>query len=173
MIYLSHSMVFYIISSIAAVTGAVLSFRHQGVFHKIISWGLFGSFISVWLIPGMGIPICIGVLLLMALLTTQYALLMWNIGIPERISIATLGLAFIIAFIFRIQHWSGALALHYVLMAPVLLYLYCLFRRRSIHTKEFSFMLVWMVLSLYELAVLFSLIWYRQMLPTTHLSHTL
>ncbi len=149
----------YIVLSLTAATGAVLSFRHKGVFHKIIALGLLGAAVSVWVVPNTGILLCIGSLLLLSLLTSQYALIMRNISIPERVAIATLGLTFMAGLMFKIQHWAGVRELHYFLIVPVLLYLFCLVRKKSVHTREFSFMLVWAALSVYELLRFFVPIW--------------
>jgi len=149
----------YIILSVAALTGAALSFRHQGVFHKIIALGLAGALIPAWTIPETGTLLSIGLLLLLSLLTSLYALVVRHPGIPERVAIATMSLTFMAGYIFRIQHWTHVLEIYCVLIASVLLYLFCLIRRNGVRTKEFSFMLVWTTASLYGLIRFFVPVW--------------
>lgn len=133
-----------------------IAFQNKGVFHKVILFGIVLSIVISWVkAPNMP-SIFVLSLSFFALLTVGYGLKIKDLKLLERFFITTIPLILITIILIRILKWFSVFELRIISFLLIITYVtYCIFLRK-VFNKEFSFMLLWLVISGIEIIKIFN-----------------
>jgi hypothetical protein len=138
--------------SLVAYAGSIYGMKFKGIYHKFISFGLAIAMMLSWAGIRQLSTISWFMLAFMAILTSIYGITVRSLYFTERVSISVIGFLILSVTIFAIQHYEGINILRAILLIPVVFYFFS-FKNRVV-TKELSFMIFWILLSIIQLLML-------------------
>lgn len=138
-----------IIVFISAIIGTLLSLKHKGSLHKIISFGILMSLIIASIGSSLFITLSLIFTSLCMILSIYYAVTVKPLNINTKISMIAIVSLLLLSVIFKIQHWTGASIVQFLVIIPVIVYIFSSINKSALFSKEFSFMLFWLTLSVF------------------------
>ena len=150
-------MIFYIfhlaILASFAIVGLFFSIKREGIFQKIITFGLIFSFLMTCTSNIYVVTVGMLLIVIMAVMTTVFGFKANDINKLERFGICTAGLFYAIKMLFQIMHWPGINIMKLILIIPLISYLTGLMininKRQSIN--EIGFMFIWLILIIFDI----------------------
>lgn len=138
-----------VIYSTIALIGTIISFKFNGLYHKLISIGITISILLTWTGSPFLLIISYISLLILAISTFIYGLSNVNLSNLEQICLITMGALLSISFIFSIIQTPGGEKVNITLAIPIILTIIT-YRKHRHFTKEMSFLFFWCVFAIFE-----------------------
>ncbi|MDR1679583.1 MAG: hypothetical protein LBR81_07385 [Prevotellaceae bacterium] len=130
---------------ISIIFGIAISFFFKNLFCKTITFGLVLSICVPLLFPNqITATISFFCAAIMAILMVIFGFKELKNNKLKQISVISLGLLFIVTFVFKFFHYPFATYINNAVKLPFLLYLIAIITDKQHFTKEISFMIIWL-----------------------------
>ncbi len=140
-------MIQSILLIIISAFGLVYSFGKEGLFQKVITISLCISISIIQIGTKEALLISLIILVVAALSSFVYGLIIRNLKFIDRLLICINGLTVFIYLIFTIQHWPKFGIEKVLYLSSFLFVLYLIIHKFKL-TKEFGFILIWFTLTI-------------------------